>query len=73
MLFASVTRPVKQLRGFERVELQPGECRTVTFTVTPDDLAFYNQQMQRVVEPGEFRVFVGGNSVDVKSVSFWVE
>lgn len=70
---ASVTRPVKQLRGFERVELQPGESRTVTFTVTPDDLAFYNQQMQRVVEPGEFRVFAGGNSVDVKSVSFWVE
>ncbi|MCB0288475.1 MAG: fibronectin type III-like domain-contianing protein, partial [Calditrichaeota bacterium] len=70
---ASVTRPVKQLRGFERVELQPGESRTVTFTISPEDLAFYNQQMQRVVEPGEFRVFVGGNSVDVKSASFWVE
>ena len=61
---ASVTRPVKELRGFERLTLQPGQSRTVTFMLRTADLAFYNQQMRRVVEPGRFTVWVGTSSAD---------
>jgi beta-glucosidase len=61
---ASVTRPVKELRGFARVTLQPGERRTVSFTLEPDDLAFYDLQMRQVVEPGAFTVWVGTSSAD---------
>jgi beta-glucosidase len=57
-----VTRPVRELKGFERVPLSPGETRRVTFTLTTDDLSFTNQAMQRVTEPGEFDVWVGGHS-----------
>jgi beta-glucosidase len=61
---ASVTRPVRELRGFERIMLEPGQSRTVSFTLRPDHLAFYNQRMQRVVEPGFFTVWVGASSAD---------
>jgi len=63
------TRPVKELRGFRRVTLQPGETRTVTFEVGPDQLAYHGADMKRVVEPGRFDIMVGGSSVDVKSVA----
>lgn len=56
---ACVTRPVRQLRGFERVSLKPGESKTVTFTLTPNDLAMLDQNMNKVVEPGDFHVWVG--------------
>ena len=59
---ASVTRPVKELRGFERVALKPGERKTVRFTLTPADLGLYNRRMRFVVEPGEFKVFAGTSS-----------
>ncbi|HEX7960242.1 MAG TPA: glycoside hydrolase family 3 N-terminal domain-containing protein [Terriglobales bacterium] len=62
---SSVTRPVKELRGFRRVTLNPGETKTVEFTLGPDELSFLNREMQRVVEPGTFKVMVGGNSVDL--------
>ncbi len=61
---ASVTRPVKELRGFSRVSLNPGQARTVTFTLRPADLAFYDIRMQRVVEPGFFTVWAGTSSAD---------
>jgi len=61
---ASVTRPVRELRGFERITLEPGQSRTVSFTLEPDDLAFFDQRMQRVVEPGFFTVWVGASSAD---------
>jgi beta-glucosidase len=61
---ASVTRPVKELRGFQRLRLEPGERRSVTFALGEQDLAFYDTAMVRVVEPGSFRVFVGGSSAD---------
>ena len=61
---ASVTRPVKELRGFARITLEPGERRTVSFTLAPDDLAFYDVQMRRVVEPGAFTVWAGTSSAD---------
>lgn len=69
---ASVTRPVKQLRGFRRIHIEPGETQTVTFQLTFEDLAFYNQEMKWVVEPGFFKVFVGGNSVEVQEARFGV-
>src|SRR5213080_1858613 len=60
---ASVTRPVRALAGFRRVSLKPGEARTVEFSLTPKELGLYNKDMKFVVEPGKFRVFVGGSSV----------
>ena len=61
---SSVTRPVKELKGFERVSLAPGERRTVAFDVTPDRLAFYDIDMVFRVEPGEFRLMIGSSSRD---------
>ncbi len=63
------TRPVKELRGFRRVTLQPGETRTITFEIGPEQLAYHGLDMKRVVEPGRFEVMVGGNSVDVQSAA----
>jgi beta-glucosidase len=62
--FSSVTRPVKELKGFERVVLQPGETHTVSFDITPDLLAFYDVEMNFTVEPGEFDIMVGNSSRD---------
>jgi beta-glucosidase len=59
---ASVTRPLKELRGFERIHLRPGETKTVRFEITPEKLQFYNREMKRVVEPGAFEIFLGGDS-----------
>ncbi len=58
----SVTRPVRELKGFQRVELGPGDRKVVTFTLTTDDLAFFTRDMSYQAEPGEFDVWVGGNS-----------
>lgn len=69
---ASITRPVKQLRGFRRVHLLAGQSQTLTFTLTANDLAFYGSDMKRVVEPGSFTVFAGGNSVDNLEAKFEV-
>src|SRR5438034_1088968 len=60
---ASVTRPVRALAGFRRVSLKPGEARTLDFQLTAKELGLYNRDMKFVVEPGTFRVFVGGSSV----------
>ena len=62
---SSVTRPVKELRGFRRITLEPGETKTVEFTLGFDQLSFLDIDMHRVVEPGTFKVMVGGNSVDL--------
>ena len=70
---SSVTRPVKELRGFERIPLKPGESKTVSFKLGPEALQFYNREMKRVVEPGKFMVMVGPNSADVKSAEFEVQ
>ena len=59
---ATVTRPVRELRGFRRVMLQPGQTQTVRFDLRPGDLAFYDREMRRVVEPGTFTVWAGGSS-----------
>ncbi len=66
----SVTPPVKELRGFRRVELRPGESRTVRFPITVDDLSFWGLDMKRIYEPGWFTVYAGGSSQDVESARF---
>ena len=63
-LVSSVTRPVKELKGFQKVSLQPGETKTVTLEITPDSLAFYDVKLEYVVEPGEFEIMVGNSSRD---------
>ena len=69
---ASVTRPVRELRGFQRVELAPGESREVEFALGFEDMALYDARMQRVLEPGTFTVFVGGSSSAEGSAQFEV-
>ena len=69
---ASVTRPLQELRGFQRVTLEPGERRTLTFTIGTPALAFHDAEGRYVVEPGTFTVFVGGSSVDVRETRFRV-
>ncbi len=61
---SSVTRPVKELKGFQRITLAPGETKTVALEITPEHLAFYNIDMKYVVEPGEFEIMVGNSSRD---------
>ena len=71
---SSVSTPVKQLRGFAKVALPPGETRTCTFTLRPDDLALYDQALRRVVEPGQFRVMAGASAEDIRlRGEFWVK
>ena len=69
---SSVTRPVKELKGFERVSINAGESKRVTFRITPDKLEFYNREMKRVIEPGKFSVMVGGDSKTVMTQTFEV-
>ena len=66
----SISRPVRELKGFQKVLLKKGESRTLTFRLRPDDLKFYNDNLAFVAEPGDFQVFVGGNSRDVQEASF---
>jgi beta-glucosidase len=63
-LVSSVTRPLKELKGFRKVSLQPGETKTVALDITPESLAFYDIDMNYVVEPGEFEIMVGNSSRD---------
>jgi beta-glucosidase len=65
-MIGSVTRPVKELKGFQKISLKAGETKTVSFSITPDDLKFYNGDLKYDWEPGEFQVMIGGNSRDVK-------
>ena len=61
-LVGSVTRPVKELKGFQKVEIKKSETKTVSFTITEEDLKFYNQNLEFIAEPGTFEVFIGANS-----------
>jgi beta-glucosidase len=63
---SSVTTYEKNLRGFDRVHLEPGETRTLTFTLRPDDLSIWDRNMHFVVEPGKFRVMIGAASEDIR-------
>ena len=69
-MVGSITRPVKELKGFQKIELKAGETKTVTFSISVNDLKFYNSDLKFVAEPGDFKVFIGGNSRDVKETNF---
>lgn len=69
-VISSSTRPVKELKDFRQIELQAGESQIVSFEITPDDLSFYNHELEYVCEPGEFEVMIGPNSRDVTSMRF---
>ena len=70
---ASISRPVKELKGFQRIHLNAGESKTVTFTITPDLLKFYDYNLNFVLEPGDFDIMIGPNSRDVKKKTVTVE
>lgn len=67
---ASISRPVRELRGFKRIMLKAGESQTVSFKIDVDALKFWNQQMQQVAEPGKFRVMIGLDSVRTQNAQF---
>jgi beta-glucosidase len=69
-LVGNVTRPVRELKGFERVRLEPGESRRVSFELAPADLAFYDQKMRLISEPGDFDAWIGGSSAATLRVGF---
>jgi beta-glucosidase len=69
-LVGSVTRPVKELKGFQKINLKKGETQTVTFEITAEDLKFYNSDLQFVAEPGRFQLFIGTNSDTTDKIEF---
>ncbi|MBD0300518.1 MAG: fibronectin type III-like domain-contianing protein, partial [Nitrososphaera sp.] len=66
----STTRPVKELKGFQKIFLRKGESKQVTFTIRENDLKFYNNDLKWVSEPGVFNVFIGTSSADVNKATF---
>ena len=66
-MVGSITRPVKELKGFQKIMIRAGESRKVTFTITSQDLKFYNNELKYDWEPGDFAIMIGGNSRDVLS------
>ena len=71
-LFASVVRPVKELKGFQQVKLAPGESRTIRFNITVDDLRFYNEQLQYIWEPGAFKIYIAKDAAHNNEAAFEV-
>lgn len=69
-MVASITRPLKELKGFQKIKLKAGEVKTVSFTIKVNDLKFYNSNLKWVAEPGDFKLFIGTNSRDVKEADF---
>ncbi|MGV3587394.1 MAG: beta-glucosidase BglX [Adhaeribacter sp.] len=72
-LVGSITRPVKELKNFRKISLKKGESQEVKFAITPDDLKFYNSELAYVLEPGDFKVFIGPNSRDVQEMRFSIQ
>ena len=72
-MVASISRPVKELKGFQRIHLATGESKQVSFEITPDMLKFYNIELKHVIEPGDFQIMVGANSREVKTLNFNVK
>ncbi|MCK5455617.1 MAG: fibronectin type III-like domain-contianing protein, partial [Melioribacteraceae bacterium] len=65
-LFASVARPIIELKGFQRINLAPGESKEVMFEITPELLTMLDINLNRIVEPGDFRIMIGASSKDIK-------
>ena len=73
-LVGSITRPVQELKGFQKISLNPGESRTVSFRLTPEDLNFYNEQLKYDWEAGDFDIMVGGSSKNVQAIRLnWIK
>jgi beta-glucosidase len=72
-MVGSIVRPVKELKGFQQVFFKAGESKSISFKITVEDLKFYNEKLQWIAEPGDFKLFIGGNSRDVKEASFKLE
>lgn len=72
-MVASISRPVKELKGFQRIHLAAGESREISFDITPEMLKFYNAELKHVIEPGDFQIMVGGNSKEVKTQNLTVK
>lgn len=70
---ASISRPVKELKGFQRIHLAVGESKEVSFDITPDMLKFYNTDLKHIIEPGDFQIMIGTNSKDVKTLKLNVK
>lgn len=70
---ASITRPIKELKGFKKIELKPGEEHKVIFDITDEVLGFYDNQMNYIVEKGDFTFMVGSNSQDLQSIKYTLE
>ena len=66
----SIARPVKELKGFQKIMLKKGETKEVSFTLSQKDLKFYNSNLVFAAEPGDFKLFIGSNSCDVKEANF---
>jgi len=69
-VIGSVTRPLKELKGFQKIEIKKGETKTVTFEISIEDLKFYNADLQFVAEPGKFEIFIGTNSDTTNKIEF---
>ena len=67
---ASVTQPLKKLKAFQKVFLRKGESKQVKFPITINELKFFNSELKWIAEPGDFMVYIGGNSIDVKAANF---
>ena len=72
-MVASISRPVKELKGFQRIHLAAGESREISFDITPEMLKFYNAELRHVIEPGDFQIMVGGNCKEVKTQNLTVK
>lgn len=70
--FASISRPVKELKGFERISLKAGESKAISFNITPDMLKFYNSDLHFVLEPGDFDIMIGPHSKNLKTAKLTV-
>ena len=71
--YSSVARPVKELKGFKKIWLEPGQSQEVSFTITPESLSFYNKDMKWVIEPGDFTLMVGTSSDKTQEVKLKVQ
>ena len=65
-MLSSVTRPVMELKGFQRIYLKAGETKAGTFIITPEMLSMLNEKLERVIEPGEFKIMIGASSTDIR-------
>lgn len=72
-IYSSSTRPVKELKGFQKISLKPGESKTVEFQITAEDLKYYNHELEYVCEPGDFEIMIGTNSNEVKKATLSVK